>query len=30
MHQRFLSNLAPWPDYRQEVDCLIGEGDFVV
>ncbi len=29
MHDWLLSNLVPFPDYREEIEWLIGEGDFV-
>ena len=29
MHAWLLSNLATFPDYREELESLIGEGDFV-
>ena len=29
MHQWLASNLAPFPDYREELEWLDGEGDFV-
>ncbi len=29
MHAWLLSNYATFPDYREEPECLIGEGDFV-
>jgi predicted ester cyclase len=29
MHEWLLSNFVPFPDYTEELECLIGEGDFV-
>lgn len=29
MHEWLLSNLVPFPDYREEIEWLVGEGDFV-
>ena len=29
MHEWLLSNLVPFPDYSEEIEWLIGEGDFV-
>lgn len=29
MHEWLLSNLVPFPDYKEEIEWLIGEGDFV-
>jgi predicted ester cyclase len=29
MHQWLLSNFVPFPDYHEELEWLVGEGDFV-
>ena len=29
MHEWLLSNLLPFPDYKEDIEWLIGEGDFV-
>ena len=29
MHRWLLSNQASFPDYREEIECLVGEGEFV-
>ena len=29
MHEWLLSNLVPFPDYTEEIEWLVGEGDFV-
>ena len=29
MHEWLLSNFAPFPDYHEELEWLVGEGDFV-
>ncbi len=29
MHQWLLANLVPFPDYHEELEWLVGEGDFV-
>jgi predicted ester cyclase len=29
MHEWLASNLVPFPDYREELEWLVGEGDFV-
>ena len=29
MHQWLLSNFVPFPDYQEELEWLVGEGDFV-
>ena len=29
MHQWLLSNFVPFPDYREELEWLVGEGEFV-
>lgn len=29
MHEWLMSNLLPFPDYKEEIEWLIGEGDFV-
>jgi predicted ester cyclase len=29
MHEWLLSNLLPFPDYKEEIEWLMGEGDFV-
>ena len=29
MHQWLLSNLVPFPDYHEELEWILGEGDFV-
>ena len=29
MHEWLLSNFAPFPDYHEELEWMVGEGDFV-
>jgi predicted ester cyclase len=29
MHEWLLSNLVPFPDYKEEIEWLVGEGNFV-
>jgi len=29
MHRWLMSNKATFPDYHEELECLVGEGDFV-